>query len=155
MRSYSQGYERTKVERSNQSKSVKAALQKSVTSGSSTLPAQGLINGELIDADEMPFAFMPPSPVAVILAPARELAVQIAQDAKRLCEFHKYDVAVFVGCVALSNFSCYPDDHNTNTMTFFADQAVWPLTEIGRKSNTCWRRPGGSEVRPLELLPTC
>ena len=38
-----------------------------------------------------------PPPIVVVLSPTRELAQQIAVEAKALCTFHKLNVATFVG----------------------------------------------------------
>jgi hypothetical protein len=44
---------------------------------------------------------IPPAPVVLILSPTRELALQIAQEAKELCTFHKLNVVTLVGASIL------------------------------------------------------
>lgn len=61
-------------------------------------PAKVTVGGELVDITDLPYVYSSPPPLGLILVPTRELGMQVAEEAKRLCALHtNFQVAVFVG----------------------------------------------------------
>ena len=109
LRVYSQSFERHKHDREAQSLQLQDMKHDSHATNRDIedevgspprLPTHVTIAGDSVDIADLPFAYLPPAPVGVVLVPTRELAQQIAEEAKNLLELHpNYEVAIFVGSI--------------------------------------------------------
>lgn len=101
MRVYDESFQRTKLEMRSQEQrlgSLKHKMLARQNLGKEPPLTKVVVQRNLVDITDLPYVYASPAPIGLILVPTRELGLQIAREAKRICDFHRdFEVAVFVG----------------------------------------------------------